>query len=424
MKPQGRRRSGLVGVFLREAGKPDLGLIRRTIQKEGLAAAPVENFVSSPHYWRGAQTTFRVVERYSWGWIVFARCGSRWLTAVILGHFNPVTGEIAGIQPDGAKYSARLEDLSEVYRELLDRIGMDGEAERPPCFGTHIEHPVCDGGIRNDGTVEPPCSFRTECGYLQDWNLDQPPTSRISGEDIDDTTLQAILRMAQRQYEPIPLPKHNEVRYITQRNQLARPVIEKSGRFFLHEFLRAIEKHNKTWIKESKEEAGSGDLYLRPVKERHHGRQTVIYMRSVLKKEAHNMGVSVRSITLAQVTLMPMGWAHIDLPGEMSEVRRYLGEKAKLLPIRDSRHWKTRVSRITLEDALNAAKYFNAEVYPLALEIWKRRKKRLRYLRSAVYLKTHTLTRKKRVPKKVVARKRRITMAKRKPLRLLSQEDW
>jgi len=333
-----------------------------TLAKYNLDPQPVENFETYPDYWwSGGNNWSRVIERYTWGAIIFGRAGAKQISiAVCVAHVDPKTGLINGISQDGTPYSTMIAQLSPVFLDVEERAA---KRRRPPaipeCFGFHEVGPTCDGGITGAQLFEPKCVWRRQCAPAQEFLIAHPDVPFPTDSD----GLAVLVRTATELFRAPSLPKVNVLAAIRERN--APSVVDKRQQrarsfvFLLAEEIKEI--MGQEYV--APELAEFGDLIKVGRPSRFHYTFT-ISLAGIGSEGKRFWPVKRSPIHLVQARTLPGG-----------RVNLYLREQ-------DPAGWvlMTNVKKVQLEKIL---KIIKADVLPKAKSVYSARLKVLQKLRGA-----------------------------------------
>lgn len=159
----------------------DLAFVATTLRKHNLQGRPVDNFHMDEGYWLENPRWKRVMERYTWGVIMYAsdRKNGDHFTAVIEGDFDPATGMAGADKLDVSWYE---ELVNSFEATVADKI------EVPNCIGWHEADPTCDGGLNTAGEIEQACGWRGRCIPFQAHcaKLGKEPNELLNGKTPEE----------------------------------------------------------------------------------------------------------------------------------------------------------------------------------------------------------------------------------------------
>lgn len=181
----------------------DLKFISKTLEAQKLAPIPVPGF-ENLQGWHAEQGRYkRVVERYSWGAVVFLsdRQDDDHYTLVVEGEVNVEAGAVV---KDGRTHSFPVAWYPQMAAQLNGSLQKSGMPIKVPgCMGYYEGDYICDGGYNPKGQMEAPCAWRDRCMLIQGACA---RAGRLPEEMLRGLKPEEVVRLSAKlkQTEPIP----------------------------------------------------------------------------------------------------------------------------------------------------------------------------------------------------------------------------
>lgn len=179
-------------------------IVREVVQMKGLDPRPIEGYASLPDYWMSHKRALRIIERYSWGVVLYLKYGGKKETIVIIGDYDVATGIASG-----SSGTVDLSIHSAVHKEVIHTLPTDPGVishSLPKCFGSHVPCAQCDGGLNTLKIHEVQCRFRKDCVLASAVVYEAPNVLNEKGELKDPKIAKHLVKIGRGRFGEVPDP--------------------------------------------------------------------------------------------------------------------------------------------------------------------------------------------------------------------------
>lgn len=343
-------------IYVSENRKDSI-FVARILRAHNLSPIPVPNYYDATDYQRRDGHWERVIERYSWGVVLYVDRPGASATIVATGDFDSATGRVT---KDG-----QVKDVPiNWYLELVRRCEMI-KIEIPGCAGYWVAGVTCDGGMNQDTNEnENACAWRRRCRLIQNHMITLDTDPRTYMNRYGQETLSRLLERLEKGTKPKKPKKRRRPRGRPKgKPQKATPEQKRERRYaplkamaaeFYEVLAKTVDGQKIMCCERRTEAVRSGCIYL--VDRTEKGVYINIYLRREVGR-AHKLAV----IRLAPINggldiQIPDTERPGDLLGDLTWVSwKCLPMRSTIRTLKTSEHYRWMAERLA-SDALEALK--------------------------------------------------------------------